>query len=146
LEHLVLTELAGFFGSADRVTATLTQAGEDLATTCALVDAAQQFAKTLAEDSTSGLRELFARIVIRITIWQGSTEVHVSKEGTRAWFLNQERIRGRDSDGQSVVLTIAMKLKRCGGEMRLIIPGSAGTDQRRQPVPSLIKAASRVSD
>jgi hypothetical protein len=39
-----------------------------------------------------------------------------------------------------------MKLKRCGGEMRLIIPGWAASDQRRQPVLSLIKAVSRASD
>ena len=146
LEQLVLTELASFFGSADRVSAILGQAGEDIATTRALVDAAQQFAKALAGDSTSGLREMLAAIVVRITIQQDSIEVHVSKEGARAWLLNQERILGPDSDGQPVVLTIEMKLKRCGGEMRLIIPGGAAIDQRREPVSSLIKAVSRASD
>jgi site-specific DNA recombinase len=146
LEQLVLTELANFFGSADRVTAVLGQVGEDLATTRALVDAAQQFAKALAGDSTSGLRERLAGIVVRITIQQESIEVHISKEGARARLLNQERILGQDSDGQPIVLTIAMKLKRCGGEMRLIIPGWAAIDQRRQPVSSLIKAVGRASD
>jgi hypothetical protein len=146
LEQLVLTELRSFFGSADRVTAIAGQAGDDLATTRALVDAAQQFAKALAGDSTWGLRELLAGIVVRITIQQDSIEVHVSKEGARAGLLNQEKILGQDSDGQSVLLTIAMKLKRCGGEMRLIIPGWAAIDQRRQPVSSLIKAVSRASD
>lgn len=146
LEWLVLIELRSFFGSADRVTATLSQAGEDLAATRALVDAAQQFAKALAGDSTSGLRELFAGIVVRITIQQDSIEVHVSKEGARARLLGQERILGQDSDGQPIVLTIEMKLKRCRGEMRLIIAGWAAIDQRRQPVSSLIKAVSRASD
>jgi site-specific DNA recombinase len=146
LEQLVLTELASFFGSADRVTATVGQAGENLVTTRALVDAAQQFANALAGDSTSGLRELLAGIVVRITIQQDSIEVHVSKEGARAWLLNQEEILGQDSDGQPIVLTIAIKLKRCGGEMRLIIPGWAAIDQRRQPVSSLIKAVGRASD
>jgi site-specific DNA recombinase len=146
LEQLVLTELASFFGSADRVSAILGQAGEDLETTRALVDAAQQFAKALAGDSTSGLRELLAGIVVRITIQQDSIEVNVSKEGARARLLNQEGILGQDSDGQPVVLRTAMKLKRCGGEMRLIIPGWAAIDQQRQPAPSLIKAVSRASD
>jgi site-specific DNA recombinase len=146
LEKLVLTELGSFFGSADRVTAILDQAGEDLATTQGLVDAAQQFAKALVGESTSGLREPLAGIVVCITIRQDSIEVHVSKEGARARLLNQETILGQDSDGQPIVLTIAMKLKRCGGEMRLIIPGWAAIDQRRQPVSSLIKAVSRASD
>jgi hypothetical protein len=100
----------------------------------------------LVGDSTSGLREKLAGIVVRITIQQDSIEVHVSKEGARAWLLNQERILGQDSDGQPIVLTIAMNLKRCGGEMRLIIPGWAAIDQRRQPIPSLIKAVSRAGD
>ena len=141
-----MTELASFFGSADRVSAVLGQAGEDLETTRALVDAAQQFAKALAGDSTSGLREMLAAIVVRITIQQDSIEVHVSKEGARARLLNQERILSPDSDGQPVVLTIEIELKRCGGEMRLIIPGGAAIDQRREPVSSLIKAVSRASD
>ena len=146
LEQLVLIELASFFGSADRVAAIVGQAGDDLETTRALVDAAQQFAKTLVGPSTSGIRERLAGIVVRITIQQDSIEVHISKEGTRARLLNQERILGEDSDGQPVVLTIAMTLKRCGGEMRLIVPGRAGIDQRRQSVQSLIKAVSRASD
>ena len=146
LEQLVLTELRSFFGSADRVSATLGQADEDLETIRALVDAAQQLAKALAGDSTSGLREMLAGIVVRITIQRDSIEVHVSKEGTRARLLNQEGILGHDSDGQPIVLTIAMKLKRCGGEMRLIIPGWAAIDPRRQPVSSLVKAVSRASD
>ena len=146
LEQLVLTELASFFESADRVTAILGHAGEDLETTRALVDAAQQFAKALAGDSTSGLREMLAGIVVRITIQQDSIEVHVSKEGARARLLNQERILGQDSDGQPIVLAVEMKPTRCGGETRLIIPGSAAVDQRRRPVPSLIKAVSRASD
>jgi site-specific DNA recombinase len=146
LEQLVLTELGGFFGSADRVSAILGEAGEDLATTRALVDAAQQFAKTLAGDSTSGLREMLMGILVRITIQQDSIEVHVSKDGARARFLNQEKVLGQDPDGQHIVLTVGMKLKRCGGEMRLIIPGEAAIDQQRRPVPSLIKAVSRASD
>jgi site-specific DNA recombinase len=146
LEQLVLMELASFFGSADRVSALLAQAGEDLETTRALVDAAQQFAKTLVGDSTSGLRELLEGIVMRITIQQDLIEVHVSKKGIRARLLDQGRVSGQDSEEKPIVLTIAMKLKRCGGEMRLIIPGLAAIDQRRQPVPSLIKAVSRASD
>jgi hypothetical protein len=146
LEQLVLAELASLFGSADRVSSTLGKADEDLETTQALIDTAQQFAKALAGGSTSGLRELLAGIVVRITIQQDSIEVHISKEAARARLLNQEGILGQDSDGQPIVLTIAMKLKRCGGEMRLIIPGWAAIDQRRQPVSSLIKAASRASD
>jgi hypothetical protein len=122
------------------------QAGEDLATTRALVDAAQQYAKALAGDSPSVLRELLAGIVVRITIHQDLIEVRVSKEGARARLLNQEWILGQDSDGEPIVLTVEMKLKRCGGEMRLIIPGGAAIDQRRQPVSSLVKAVSRASD
>jgi DNA invertase Pin-like site-specific DNA recombinase len=146
LDQLVLTELASFFGSSDRVSATLGQAGEDLETTRTLVDAAHQVAKALVGDTTSGFRERLAGIVARITIQQDSIEVHVSKEGTRARLLNQDRILGQDSDGSPIVLTIETKLKRCGGEMRLIIPGWAAIEQRRQPVSSLVKAVSRASD
>jgi hypothetical protein len=122
------------------------QASEDLETTQALIDAARQFAKALAGDSTWGLREWLQGIVARITIQRNSIEVHVSKEGTRARLSDQGRISGQDSEEKPIVLTITMKLKRCGGEMRLIIPGGAAIDQRRQPVSSLIKAVSERFD
>jgi site-specific DNA recombinase len=89
---------------------------------------------------------MFAGILVRITIQQESIDVNMSKEGTRARLLNQERILGQVSDGKPIVFTIAMNLKRCGGEMRLIIPGGGAIDHRRQPVSSLIKAVSRASD
>ena len=47
LEQLVLTELASFFGSADRVTAMLGPADEDLETTRALVERCEAICKRL---------------------------------------------------------------------------------------------------
>jgi hypothetical protein len=53
LEQLVLIELKSLFGSADRIASTLALADDDLATTQACVEAAQQFAKSLTGDSTA---------------------------------------------------------------------------------------------
>jgi site-specific DNA recombinase len=46
-------------------------------------------------------------------------------------------------DQNPITLRVPANLKRCGGEIRLIISGPAVNTQRQQPAPSLIKAISR---
>jgi DNA invertase Pin-like site-specific DNA recombinase len=146
LEQLVLIELGKFFGSMDRVAAMLCPADQDLETTRALLEAGQRFANRLTVEPTSVLRKMLSGIVIRVTIHQESIDIHVAKEETRARLLNHEGIPDPGPHEQPVVLTVAIKLKRCGGEMRLIIPGCASIDRQRQPVSSLIKAVSRANE
>jgi site-specific DNA recombinase len=145
LEQLVLSELRKFFGSAERVVATLGTADHGLETTRALLEGGQRFAKRLAVEPTS-LRELLAGVALRVTIHQESVEIHLPKHSARARLLNQTSAPPPQSHEEPITLAAPIKLKRCGGEMRLLISGCAVADQRRQPVPSLIKAISRASD
>ena len=41
-------------------------------------------------------------------------------------------------------LVIDARVKRCGGEVRLIVPANSGTETSARPVLSLIKAIARV--
>jgi site-specific DNA recombinase len=44
-----------------------------------------------------------------------------------------------------IILDIDARLKRCGGEVRLVLPAHS-VDERRRPLPSLIKAIARAHD
>ena len=151
LEQLVLNELRNFFSSADRVISSLGSAGDDLTTAQALIDAASQFAKSVQPNSPAAVSEKLVDVVASIIVHQGSIEIRLFKEGTRALLLEPDQsyvakpqaIPG--SNEEPIVLTIPAKLKRCGIETRLIIPGFAEV-QSRKPVPALVKAVSRAYD
>jgi hypothetical protein len=51
-----------------------------------------------------------------------------------------------DFKQQPISLTIETKLKRCGGEMRLVIPSSSAGPAPGNAVPALIKAISRAHE
>jgi len=151
LEQLVLNEIRNFFSSADRITSILGLADDDLTTTQALIEAALQFAKSMQNGSPAAVSEKLTGVVASIIVHQNSIGVQVLKEGARAQLLKPAQSRSRKpqtipgSSEAPIVLTIPAKLKRCGIETRLIIPGSADV-QSRKPVPALVKAISRAHD
>jgi hypothetical protein len=146
VEQLVLTELARFFRSAETIAAELDSADQDLGATRALLEAGERFAKRLTIEPTPILRELLVGITLRVTICQESIEIHLPKHSACARLFNQTSALRPEFHEEPIVLRAPIKLKRCGGEMRLLIPGAAVTAQQRQPVPSLIKAISRATD
>jgi len=50
------------------------------------------------------------------------------------------------SKGEPIVLSVEIKLKRCGREMRLIIPGRSTDSTNKNPVAALLKAVVRAHE
>lgn len=147
---MVFTEIRQFFGSEGRIASVLASDNDDLGTTRALVERAQKFAKSVDEEPATVLSDRLAGIVTRITVHQDSIDIHLSKDRARARLLNPDKIAAHQSQmisgfhEQPIVLTFPAKLKRCGGEMRLIISTARAGGRPQQPVASLIKAISRA--
>jgi DNA invertase Pin-like site-specific DNA recombinase len=152
IEKVVLNELKSFFSSADQVVSALADAGDDLATTRTLIESAVGYAKRLEENSPSTLSELLEMIVTRILVHQGSVEIQLNRAKLRAQllgtkdanYLTQDTMNDRNQ--QPLVLSIDTRLKRCGGEMRLIIPSTSADRAPSNAVPALIKAISRAHE
>lgn len=45
-----------------------------------------------------------------------------------------------------ITLNIDTRLKRCGGEVRMVLPADSLQETKRRPLPSLIKAIARAHD
>ncbi len=152
LEQVVLNGLKSFFSSADRVVSALAFADDDLGTTRTLIEFAVEYAKRLKGNSPSSLSEMLEPIVARILVHQGSVEIQVNKVNLRAQLLgpnhadiHPQNIRNNFSH-EPLVITIETKLKRCGGEMRLVVPSQSADRAPRNAVPSLIKAIGRAHE
>jgi site-specific DNA recombinase len=152
IEKVVLNELKSFFSSADQVVSALADADDDLATTQTLIESAVGYAKRLEENSPSTLSEMLEMIVTRILVHQGSVEIQLNRAKLRAQLLGadgtdpQAQDTMNDRNQQPLVLSIDTRLKRCGGEMRLIIPSTSADRAPSNAVPALIKAISRAHE
>ncbi len=152
LEKVVLNELKSFFASADQVVSALADTEDDLATTQTLIESAVGYAKRLDGNSPSSLSEMLETILARILVHQGSVEIQINRAKLRAQLLGPDHTDAQtqgtmnDLSRQPIALTIETKLKRCGGEMRLIIPSQSADRASDNAVPALIKAISRAHE
>jgi hypothetical protein len=152
LEKVALTELKCFLASADRVVTTLANEGDDVAITSLLIEGAAACSERLESNSPSKLSEVIEQIVTRIVVHQTSVDLQIDRSKLRAQLLGlgpsnlQPRQTVNDLNGQPIVLTIKTRLKRCGREMRLIIPARSTDSAERNAVPALLKAIGRAHE
>jgi DNA invertase Pin-like site-specific DNA recombinase len=152
LEKLVLVELRSFLSSADQVVNALAHPHDDLGITHALIESADGYSKRLEGNSTSNLSEMLEVIVGRITVHQNSLEIQLDRARLRAHLLgprfanSQRQDATSDLNQEPVTLRTETKLKRSGGELRLIIPSQSTDRASGTAVPALVKAISRAHE
>ena len=88
----------------------------------------------------------------RILVHQESVEIQLYRAKLRAQLLGSRftdpkaQNATNDLNQAPITLTIETKLKRCGGEMRLIIPSQSADRAPGTAVPALIKAIVRAQE
>ena len=147
-----MDKLKGFLSSSEKIVNALALPDDELAITQKLIETAAGCAKRLGEQSNSSLCETLETIVARMVVHQESVDVQLDRLKLRAQFLGpdhtdpQTQNATNDLDHEPITLTIKTKLKRCGMEMRLIIPPQSANQTPGNAVPALIKAISRAHE
>ncbi len=147
-----MAKLKSFFSSPEKIVDALALPDDELAITQKLIESAAWYAKRLDEQSNSSLCETLETIVDRILVHQESVDIKLDRLKLRAQFLGpshtdpQTQNATNDLDHEPITLTIKTRLKRCGGEMRLIIPGPPADQASGAAAPSLLKAISRAHE
>jgi hypothetical protein len=86
-------------------------------------------------------------ISIRATVLRQSIRIQLEQHAVRARLLVRIETGGDPetvNEQNLITLEIPAILKRRRGELRLIIPGPAGNEPRREPLHALVKAISRA--
>lgn len=149
LEKLVLAKLKSFFSSADQIVSALALPDDDLGMTQKLIESAVGYSKRLDGNSPSSLSEMLEMIVTCILVHPESVEIQLDRAKLRVQFLGshhndpQAQNTTNDVRQEPITLTIETRLKRCGGEMRLIIPSQSADRAPGNALPALIKAIVR---
>ena len=87
----------------------------------------------------------------RIVVHETSLEITILQTALRETLLgkrsgrvtNQEHLVEKDLKDVHK-LSVNARLKRCGGEVRLVVPSDSANESPSRPVPSLIKAVARA--
>lgn len=150
IENLILARLQEFFESPDQIVTFLSLPDDDVALTRNIVEAADACAKELSGSSAAQVNETLTAISLRATVLRQSIRIQLEQHAVRARLLVRNDT-GKDHPGgvkehHLITLEIPATLKRRRGELRLIIPGPAGNEPRRQPVRALVKAVSRAHE
>jgi site-specific DNA recombinase len=152
IEDLVTRRLRAFIASPKALTDALALATDSTVTTQALLDAAKRRASIWTELSPSEMREFLRAIITSVVIGQHCVEIVVTNSGLRAALLGEElearsssptRV-GADSQEDVTRLVIEAQLKRCGGEVRMIVPGQEAIENPARRNLPLIKAIARA--
>jgi DNA invertase Pin-like site-specific DNA recombinase len=149
IETLVASKLRSFLASAKEVVDTLRLPSDDPSMIQALVAAAQGRLKPGAKASPAEMREFLRAVISRIVVHEKRVEILAGKRAMRHALLGRSPIgeppgvAGKERH-DLFRLVIQARLKRCGGEVRLMLPAGSSADNPARTPPSLIKAIARA--
>jgi site-specific DNA recombinase len=150
IEGIVCRRIQALLNSSEQLLEATGAQSDDAATSKSLITAGRQLAKDWLAKSPTEHREWLSNVIARIVIHATRLEMAIDRPALRQFLLGDPPT---DSSEDRLVetsiedvftLTIDAKVKRCGGEMRLIVPADSGTESSSRPVLSLIKAIARV--
>jgi site-specific DNA recombinase len=147
IESLVRSKLRSFLGSPHEVVDALALQGRDAAATQSILAAAQEWSKRLASAAAAETRPFIRSLISRIVIHPAIVDVLVDKHRLRSALL----VGGRSANSPSaalqeglITLKVKARLKRCGREVRLVLPANSGGEISARPEQHLIKAVARA--
>jgi site-specific DNA recombinase len=143
VEELVLSQLAALLQSAPRILDLLQPHSLDMTETQHVAKVAREYLAS-QEKVRNDLRSIVTRVIVR----HQKIELQLSKHSVVKTFLTPQRseeIAGTlTASEELIILEADAQLRRCGGEVRLLL---ADTEQNRaRSVPSLVRAVARAHD
>jgi hypothetical protein len=149
IEGLVCSKLRAFLGSPREAVQTLGLQRRNAAATQKILAVAQEWSKRLASVPAYESRSFIRSLISRIIVHTQSVDLLLDKQALRSMLLDGGRPPARPRANKTkdlLHLKIKAGLKRCGGEVRLVLPENSAGEIPVHPVQSLIKAVARAHD
>jgi len=151
IEGLVSRRIQALLSSPEQLLQSIGAESDGAATSKLLITAGKQLAKIWQAKSPTEHREFLSDVIGRIVVHETNLEVAIIQPELRASLIgdrssrlpNRERhVEKRTKD--VFKLMIDARVKRCGGEVRLLVLADSANEAPARPVPSLIKAVVRA--
>jgi hypothetical protein len=129
----------------------LARPSDDTAARTAMLAGAKAW-KNLGTREPAQIRAFLLATVRRVTIEETSVLMTLSRSRLRTVLVRGTDIpstmliptRGPEDEDDLIQVSISVRLTRCGGGIRLIVPGESGGEGRAHPNAALIKAVARA--
>jgi len=154
VERQVVLRLRSFLQSTREVMDELSLPEDLPAQTQELMAAASKQSDDWLSTSHAALRAFVRKVVHRVVVHPDRIEVEASKKELRAVLTGEDRFSSRrlvpdrqeQDPGKVIHLEVDARVKRCGIEVRLVVPPRSTGKITAHPVPSLLKAVARGHD
>jgi site-specific DNA recombinase len=151
VERQVSLRLRSFLQSANEVMKGLTILGDHPEFAQRLVTAAKKQGEEWPAASPSAVRDFVRKVVRRVVVEEDKIDLEVSRGELRGSITNnqigtayREALQGQEASSDDIIhLTVEVRLKRCGGEMRLVVSPDSPTPQEITPILKAVVRAHR---
>ena len=150
IEKQVSLRLQSFLGSPDEVIESLTLPEDHAETTRKLIRAGNQRSEEWSIASPVTLRDFVRKVVLRVVVQPEKIDLDVSRNGLRTLLMNDKfagsgraefAVATRASSDDLIRLCVKVSLKRCGGEMRLVLNPDWARSEAVTPIAKAIARA-----
>lgn len=150
IEGVVCRKIQSLLRSPEQLLQSIGVESDGAATSKSLISAGKQLAKVWQAKSPTEHREFLSAVIGRIVVHENNVAVAIIQPALREALLGdqsslakQERpLEKRTKDVFGLV--IDARVKRCGGQVRLLVPLDSATEAPARLIPSLIKAVTRA--
>ena len=147
IESLVLVRLRALLQSDHEVMDQLGLPTDTPALTQQLVTAPRNLSGQWLSASPGKIHESVRRVIKRVVVHQEKVELYVSRPELRDVLVKDRSTSSSRCRGDDLFLLETMaKLKRCGGEVRLVLPPNSKGEIPGRAAPALLKAIARADD
>jgi len=151
LEVLVVERLQAFLSNAPDVLEALALPSDDVSLQSAFLASVRSQAAKFTEAAQAETRTFLQGVVSRITLVGDQIQILLNRQCLQCALLGNDSTTQdevpktqTDENDEPILLTIKAQLRRCGGELRVIVPDSHGKDDKARPNPAMIKAIARA--
>jgi site-specific DNA recombinase len=147
IESLVLASLRSLLQSDHEVMDQLGLPSDTPELTQQLVTAARKSSSEWLSAPPMKIHELVRRAIKRVVVHREKVELYVSRSELRDVLIKDRPTTSSQLRGDDLIaLETQAKLKRCGGEVRLVLPPNSNGEIPRRAAPALLKAVARAHD
>jgi site-specific DNA recombinase len=148
VEKQVSLRLQSFLRSPNEVIKSLVLPEDPPETTRKLLTGAERWAAEWPTVSPAALRELVRKVVWRVVVHSDTIDLETSRSALRAVLTNDEpgestgeELQQDASRDELVRLKVETRLRRCGGELRLVVsPDRAGPEKVTPMLKTIVRA------
>ncbi|MGA9851719.1 MAG: recombinase family protein [Gammaproteobacteria bacterium] len=154
IETLVSERLRRLLESSGDLRKALGHPEDDTATQTNLIAEAKDQAARWSDHEPAEIRAWLLQVITKISVSTDHIDIQVSRIGLRAALLGKQKMAPRVNErhtetthhGDVFSLTVEAQLKRCSGEVRLIVPTGSAEYLSAHPNAALMKAIARAHD